>query len=368
MGEIINILIVMEMLTVNLLIVNVCGNRKYSAIKTISILLGFTIFITGISYQLWDASLDFNKGNGLFALIGIVYLIPLKFLYKEQITKIMSILFSSWIYTMMIFSLSIHLANIIEEENFLIKVFTIQTFIYILTLYIFIYWIKNGFLYVLHNTSQKINHFLHYISFCWFITIVIINLSLIYADSNILKICSLSILIINIILSYLLIYFLVKSMRDIENLEEIIFIDPLTKLKNRAKLFVDGEILIKQQKPFCLIFIDLDHFKSINDHYGHLIGDSYLCFFANTTKKIIGENGVLYRMSGDEFICIYTGEEKTNFLEAMKHYPDILPNSDISFLGYSIGCAEYPKEASSLDDIIRLADKRMYQNKHKLKN
>lgn len=67
-----------------------------------------------------------------------------------------------------------------------------------------------------------------------------------------------------------------------------------------------------------MIYLDLNDFKSVNDTHGHKAGDAYLRFFARQTEKILAQEGALYRMSGDEFICLYTGEGLQAFLSRLE--------------------------------------------------
>ena len=95
--------------------------------------------------------------------------------------------------------------------------------------------------------------------------------------------------------------------------------DSLTGLKNRNSLFHDAQELIRKNQRFYLIFIDLDCFKQVNDLYGHLAGDEYLCVFAGKTEKFLKNQGMLYRMSGDEFICLFMEKDPEEFLEKLSH-------------------------------------------------
>lgn len=363
MDAVVSLLIVMEMLVVNLYVSDVCAVRKYSVLKTLMVYFIFTVIVTAVTFGIWETMLDFDKGNGLFALIGVVYLLPMQFLYKEKLDIIMSILFSSWIYTMIVYSLSVHLASLFYQNQFLLHLVVIQTIIYLLSVIIFVKWVKNSFLYILLNTSLEIRKFLQHISFGWFITIVILQVSFVYPVYHLLKVVSLTILSVNVMMSYRLVYCLVKSRRDVKNLEEVVYVDALTGLFNRVKLFADGEELIQKERPFTLVYMDLDKFKAINDQYGHLEGDKYLIFFANAVKQLLKKEGVFYRMSGDEFICLYTGGDLEGFLVKLQGISREIPKSEMKYQGCSIGYISYPKDSLSLDELIRLADNRMYQNK-----
>ena len=106
--------------------------------------------------------------------------------------------------------------------------------------------------------------------------------------------------------------------------------------------------------------MDLDNFKYINDTYGHDIGDKYLKSFTKIIMEVIQDKGSFYRMSGDEFICIYYGS-KIDIL--ITTFDDELLNAfniTIPFLGVSIGYAKYPDDSESIDQLLNKADKIMY--------
>ncbi len=363
MEIILNLLVALEMLGINLCVLGVCSHRKFSRAATAGALLAFTLPIVGCSYFLLSKSQNFGNGNGLFALIGLLYLLPIRLLYWDSLQHIVTVACSSWIYTMMVFVISVHLANAFSLGSFAPRVLFIQSLLYLLTAFLFIRWVRKKFLYVLQNISKKTNLFLTHISFSWFFTIILINLAFVYPQSISLKIVSLLGLTLNSALSYMLIYQLVKSSRSIAHLEEIAYIDPLTGLQNRLSLFRDANALLEKRQPFFLVFMDLDRFKSINDKYGHLIGDAYLCFFADHASLALDSAGTLYRMSGDEFVCLYLGSNPEPFIRSLQKLPGRLPEHDIPFWGCSTGWAAYPGDSASLDRLISLADQKMYENK-----
>src|SRR5215213_1504256 len=86
-------------------------------------------------------------------------------------------------------------------------------------------------------------------------------------------------------------------------------IDPLTGLLNRGAVLENGEALRKQQiardRPIAVMLIDLDHFKSINDRFGHAVGDKVLQIFAETTRKNLRHHADLIgRLGGEEFVVV----------------------------------------------------------------
>ena len=85
-------------------------------------------------------------------------------------------------------------------------------------------------------------------------------------------------------------------------------IDPLTGLLNRRAFLQDAEALLQQQiardRPIAVLLIDLDHFKSINDRFGHAVGDKVLQIFAKTTQASLRQTDLVGRLGGEEFTVV----------------------------------------------------------------
>lgn len=142
-------------------------------------------------------------------------------------------------------------------------------------------------------------------------------------------------------------------------------VDPLTGLRNRAAFYMDVHSFMEKKQSFCLFYMDLNRFKSINDEFGHPVGDIYLKAFSVHITNILKKNGRLYRLAGDEFVCIFQGEkkEKQQFLIRLYNWPQRLPGCDVPFIGFCHGFSCYPADGNELNDLISLADQRMYQSK-----
>lgn len=133
------------------------------------------------------------------------------------------------------------------------------------------------------------------------------------------------------------------------------YYDYLTNLPNRYKL------LSSHDKGKCTIaFIDVGNFKLINDTYGHSFGDDYLKAIANMLQDIVGNSGVVFRFSGDEFIIRFDQKEKNLVIEILNKIIEgfkkaINVNGKEVFTTVNIGVYE-SNGNESLDDILRKAD------------
>ncbi len=166
---------------------------------------------------------------------------------------------------------------------------------------------------------------------------------------------------------------LATSFREMEhNLR----IDKLTAVFNRASLIAQIGFLRRQlaqntgERPnFALLFIDLDHFKRVNDHYGHGAGDKVLATVATRLKESVRVTDVVARYGGDEFVVLLKGvtvaddviatEEK---IRRIVEEPVQLDHGTAS-VGVSIGWAMFPEDGEDVDALLKIADKRMFDTK-----
>jgi diguanylate cyclase (GGDEF)-like protein len=126
---------------------------------------------------------------------------------------------------------------------------------------------------------------------------------------------------------------------------------------------------------FSLLFMDLDHFKNINDTHGHIVGSRLLAEIGNLLKRTLGPDHAAFRYGGDEFVALLRGMDKEAATAAAE---DIL--SCITQTRYltgeglslsmtaSLGLATYPQDGATLPDMIRVADTMMYLAKAQGRN
>ncbi len=148
--------------------------------------------------------------------------------------------------------------------------------------------------------------------------------------------------------------------------------DSLTKLLNRRAVFEISSSKIEKHElqTGCVLVLDLDHFKNINDEYGHLVGDKVLVHFSNLVSSLLPNDSIFGRTGGEEFIVLLgntsleDGKHTANKIcESIRHSMIVVDDQDIKFT-VSIGVANGILEsASDLRDIINKADKAMYSAK-----
>lgn len=160
---------------------------------------------------------------------------------------------------------------------------------------------------------------------------------------------------------------LVKSRtRELEKLSSEDF---LTGLMNRRQfnLLLDKEIIDakKDATPFSIIAIDIDSFKSINDTYGHIIGDKVLIHICQQLTQGIQEDGYISRWGGDELMILLPNTKQRDAynigVKLCNHIENRRYNDEI-YCTISLGVAQY-KESESLITLIRRADEALYKAK-----
>lgn len=166
----------------------------------------------------------------------------------------------------------------------------------------------------------------------------------------------------------------IENARNYERINELVVTDDLTGLYNSRQF---GQLIENEVKrsgrygeQFSLIFLDLDHFKGINDTHGHLVGSRMLGEFGRLIGKQIRSSDMAARYGGDEFAIIlpHTGKEQAvkmanNLLDAMKQTRFVADDSTPIALTASFGVATFPVDAENRADLIRAADVAMYDAK-----
>lgn len=147
--------------------------------------------------------------------------------------------------------------------------------------------------------------------------------------------------------------------------------DGLTGLANRRAFDQEINILVKQKILFSLIMIDIDHFKKVNDVYGHLVGDDVLRFLASIMHDISREEDLCYRYGGEEF-AILLKEKGVEDAFALAERLRIKVSETISPAGeaitISLGISSSRKDDLYPEMIIKRADSALYQSKNEGRN
>ena len=165
----------------------------------------------------------------------------------------------------------------------------------------------------------------------------------------------------------------VERQRLMEDLWTNALVDQLTGLYNRRAFLTLAErqirIANRAGRELLLLFLDLDHFKQINDNFGHHTGDQALKDIAEVLQKTYRESDILARLGGDEFVILAieaTAGIKDILVTRLQHniLSHLAENPRPYKLSFSMGLAFYdPKRPCSLEELIKRADNAMYEQK-----
>lgn len=168
----------------------------------------------------------------------------------------------------------------------------------------------------------------------------------------------------------------IENARDYEKTKDESERDPLTNLFNYrhfAKL-LNKQFQSDEQSPFSVVMLDLDHFKTINDTYGHESGNMVLKQVASLLQSLIDEDGVVARYGGEEFIILLPHHNRTSALHtaemirtkmAEESFTVELLRGDLSHqkiinVTASIGVATAPDQGEDMISLVRNADRALY--------
>ncbi|HED3853680.1 diguanylate cyclase [Enterobacter soli] len=155
-------------------------------------------------------------------------------------------------------------------------------------------------------------------------------------------------------------------------LEKALF-DPLTGLRNRHHLEdtlrTQMAQAMRNHEPVSCLMIDIDHFKSINDRFGHEAGDQVIKSVASIVQRAVHDSGLAFRYGGEEFLAILSGANEdaaqacaTDIFNSVHDLSLRYGLSEIGPVDVSIGIASYPQHAQS-DSLLRAADVALYRAK-----
>ena len=149
--------------------------------------------------------------------------------------------------------------------------------------------------------------------------------------------------------------------------------DTLTGLRNRAGFVAALNTKLAapagHDRPFALLFLDLDNFKPINDTYGHAAGDQVLMLAAERLRRALPETAVIARLGGDEFVVLANGVTAEQALGIGQRIiqavtmPYRLADGIFAKVGVSVGVAVSPEHGTEAEELLAVADAALYEAK-----
>lgn len=159
-----------------------------------------------------------------------------------------------------------------------------------------------------------------------------------------------------------------EQQEQLSRLDHLARYDALTGLLNRRTLLSELQKWASSGAPFCLVFVDLDGFKLLNDTLGHVQGDAYLQSVADTLRRELPKTALIARYGGDEFVCAFhftagNWQQQVNRLVEVRT-PFNFNSASIQLkVTGSLGVALFPEHTRNIDELMEFADCAMYQAK-----
>jgi two-component system, cell cycle response regulator len=158
-----------------------------------------------------------------------------------------------------------------------------------------------------------------------------------------------------------------------DRLERLAAVDPLTDAFNRrfgiARLREEFSRAVRAENPLGILMLDLDHFKAVNDTYGHLVGDRVLRAVAAACRRVLREGDVLIRYGGEEFLVLLPGAGPEDVRQVGERIRRAVTETSVEEgdlrvgVTLSLGGATYRETSDSTDSLVALADGALYQAK-----
>lgn len=168
----------------------------------------------------------------------------------------------------------------------------------------------------------------------------------------------------------------VETMTDLKGLT---YTDDVTGLYNQRylEMVLDREVSLarRNETSFSILFLDLDHFKNVNDQHGHIVGSQLLYEVGQVIKLTLRESDIVFRYGGDEFVavCSHTNADEAVLVaervrEKVEKKRFLVKQGMEIRLTTSIGVASFPKHAASTEEILSVADAALYGSKRQERN
>jgi two-component system cell cycle response regulator len=166
-----------------------------------------------------------------------------------------------------------------------------------------------------------------------------------------------------------------RNLGRLKQVEHLAYLDDLTQLYNSRYLHLALDRELSGTRPFTVLFLDLDHFKAVNDEYGHLAGSRLLVEVARVLRSCVRDEDVVARYGGDEYVAILLGIDSGGGLKVAERVRRAI--EDHRFLARegarvritaSIGLASFPEHTREKAEILDLSDRAMYRGKRTTRN
>lgn len=154
--------------------------------------------------------------------------------------------------------------------------------------------------------------------------------------------------------------------KNITKLRQDVHTDPLTGLSNRRHLNVTLDSLAANNTPFSVVVIDIDHFKQVNDSFGHDVGDSVIKHLAQQMRDVCRIDDMPCRLGGEEFAILLPGAPGHVAAQVAERLRLLVEGSDVPIVGHitiSLGVSSWPDGSPDITSVFKQADEMLYTAK-----
>ena len=151
------------------------------------------------------------------------------------------------------------------------------------------------------------------------------------------------------------------------------FVDIATGVNNKTAWYTLIDNFNEKTAPqgeYCLILFDMNNLKKLNDNFGHLVGDKVIKAFCDCLVKVVGNSGTIYRIGGDEFVCVCNNFYRENIMTMLHHFDEAVSNQEESDHKFSAAYGyEFftPHNTTDFKKALDSADEKMYNAKVAMK-
>lgn len=157
-----------------------------------------------------------------------------------------------------------------------------------------------------------------------------------------------------------------------ERLRDQALRDPLTGLHNRRYLFEVAPGMVERARRLgsnlCVVLLDLDHFKAVNDNFGHDTGDAVLLRFSQLLTRTVRRSDIVCRHGGEEFVVVMpdigAAGARSTLQRLLESCRALSPSGNLPTCTFSAGLVEFPGHGGTLDQLLTRADRAMYAAKN----
>lgn len=312
----------------------------------------------------------------IYTLLFFLYMAYIHIVFNESFSKKIFTMFSISLFSFIAFFIAVQVSILlpdIADDKYVFEFIWLLRFGIGLALMMTVYlWCGNLYKSVISLVPDRIINFMSLYPIMAFLLLKTSSFSNL---DNSKAVFIVPLLVAFIIIGYLVTFAAISASSKVELQRYMANYDSVTGIANRANIMSQlagtMEISKRKNQKFALFVCDLDNFKSINDEYGHIIGDKALRYAAQAVQKVLRKTDIVGRFGGDEFLVIQhsiaeEGDTEKLIGRIFEELEKPFVTAGVSIcLNLSIGVSIFPDNTSNMEVLIHNADSAMYEAKKK---